>query len=107
MKKSYIVRGLVLTLGEEIKHAEEKLGKVYKCVDQSGESKLLHVTDVSSANGMLSKFYLMETNFHVRAGNKRVEDGEGESLHSQSVGNRLSQQFRRVHCIPSHRTMSR
>jgi len=65
MKKTYIVKGLTLSPTEHLKHTEDKLGSVYKCKDQNNEAKLLHITNVSIENGMLSKFYLMETNFNV------------------------------------------
>lgn len=65
MKKTYTVKALTLSLTDQLTHTEDKLGSVYKCVDQNGEAKLLHITNVSFEDVMLSKFYLMETNFNV------------------------------------------
>ena len=65
MEKTYVVKGFNLTINGKMGHTDEKLGVVYNCFDQAKNYRLLHITNVVSTNGMLAKFYLMETKFYV------------------------------------------
>ena len=65
MEENYIVKSFVLRKTNKLIYTDNRLGEVYKCLDQNNQRQLLHITEVSNNNAMISKFYLNEININV------------------------------------------